>query len=139
MSWILAVTHFVLMICLGVTLEVSFVALTDFAEKRDRRLVGYTYLWMLPIYAPIYPLLCRLYPRIAPWPLPARGLLYVSLIFAVEYASGWLLRAAVGRCPWDYGERRWAVHGLIRLDYAPAWFAASLLYELVFRILRGLA
>ena len=47
------------------------------------------------------------------------GLGYVAGILAVEYATGWLLRALTGACLWDYtGHNRWSVHGLISLDYA---------------------
>jgi uncharacterized membrane protein len=48
-------------------------------------------------------------------------LVYVAVAYAIEYGSGWLLQGLVGRCPWDYSGAHWAVHGLIRLDYAPAW------------------
>jgi hypothetical protein len=32
-------------------------------------------------------------------------------------------------CPWDYSGRIWNVDGLIRLDFAPFWFAAGLIFE----------
>ena len=130
-------TRTVLVASLAMAMETVFVAIADLPEAQDWRLKGHTYVWMFPIYATIYPGLSWLYPRLAGWPFPARGLLYVALIYAVEYASGWAIRAAVGKCPWDYTGRKWAVHGLIRLDFAPAWFAASLVYEAVFRFLRG--
>ena len=60
------------------------------------------------------------------------GLGYVAGIFAVEYATGWLLRHFTGACPWDYtGHSPWSVHGLIRLDYAPAWLVMGLAAEWV--------
>jgi uncharacterized membrane protein len=31
--------------------------------------------------------------------------------------------------PWDYTGTPLAVAGVIRLDYAPAWFVAGLLFE----------
>ena len=42
--------------------------------------------------------------------------------------TGWLLRK-LGVCPWDYSDAPLNIDGLIRLDYAPAWFAVGLLFE----------
>ena len=139
MPWSVVVTHSWLIICMGMAVEVIFTAATDLAHAEDWKFKGYTYIWMVPIYALIYPFLFYLYPRISSWNLVERGLLYVAIIYGVEYSSGWLLRRLLGYCPWDYGRKKWAVHGLVRLNYAPAWFGASLLYELVFRVLRGWA
>ncbi|MGE5653603.1 MAG: putative ABC transporter permease, partial [Bacillota bacterium] len=86
---------------------------------------------------PIYGLAAAFEPihdRIARWSWPLRGGLWTLMIYAVEYASGWLLRVVTGRCPWDYhGSTRFELNGLIRLDYAPAWFCAGLLFERVHR------
>ncbi len=96
-------------------------------------LAGRTYLWMFPIYG----LLVFLYEpmhqalRATAWPL--RAVAYAAGFLAVEYVSGWLLRRMTGACPWDYATRaspsRWQVHGLIRLDYAPAWALLGLALE----------
>jgi uncharacterized membrane protein len=99
-------------------------------SRRERlRLMGHTYLWMLPIYGlaaflfePVHDAL-----RGSPWLL--RGTVYMLGIFAVEYAAGWLLRRLTGRCPWDYSYARLSVHGYIRLDYAPVWLGFGLLLE----------
>jgi uncharacterized membrane protein len=32
-------------------------------------------------------------------------------------------------CPWDYSKEKANIHGLIRLDYAPYWMCAGLLFE----------
>lgn len=56
------------------------------------------------------------------------GMLYMVLIFVAEYASGALLKSK-GVCPWDYTGRNTNVNGLIRLDFAPLWFATGLLFE----------
>jgi hypothetical protein len=52
----------------------------------------------------------------------------MTCIFAAEYVSGSLLKRA-DICPWDYSEARYHVKGLIRWDYAPAWFAVGLIFE----------
>jgi len=129
-----ALTRTYLLASVGVGLEVAFTALTGLRQrdrKRDRRLTGHSYLWMFPLYGSTYPLLAGLWPILGDLPVIVRGLCYVPVLFAAEYAGGWLLRRFVGECPWEAGYRtaRWGVHGLIRLDYAPAWFAAGLLFE----------
>ena len=128
-----------LLVAVGLSFEVIYTAVCERSQSGNWRLQGYTYLWMIPIYATVYPALCWLYPYTSSLHWLARGALYVALIFAVEYLSGWLLRRLTGECPWErnYFPSRWNVHGLIRLDMAPAWLGASLLYELVFRVLTG--
>lgn len=121
----------------GTAFEVVFTALCRFKEERDPRLAGQSYLWMPPIYALAYPGLIYLWPLIGDKPVALRAAIYLALLYACEYASGWLLRKATGACPWDYGNARWGVHGLIRLDYAPAWIAALLLFERLFLRLRA--
>jgi Predicted membrane protein len=94
----------------------------------DPRLTAKTYLWMFPIYGlavffePVHDL-------IRPWPLLVRGLFWTAVFFAVEYLTGWTLRGVVGTSPWDYSAAPWQIDGLIRLDYAPAWFILGLLFE----------
>jgi uncharacterized membrane protein len=101
------------------------------ATSETWRLVGTTYLWMLPIYGFGGLAFEAVHACVRRWPAWARGALYVVGIFAVEAATGALLRACVGRCPWDYGDARFAVAGLIRLDYAPLWLRFGLGLERV--------
>lgn len=56
------------------------------------------------------------------------------LIWAIEYATGFALREFLGVTPWYY-DGKFAIDGLVRLDYAPAWFVAGLLFEKVHNIL----
>lgn len=56
------------------------------------------------------------------------GMLYMVLIFITEYIAGAWLRSN-GMCPWDYTGRHSNINGLIRLDFAPLWFATGLLFE----------
>lgn len=133
-----ALVRALLIACVGLSLEVVFTALVSRRESGNWRLMGHTYVWMIPIYALVYPFLALLRPWVGPWPFWLRGPFYVALIYAVEYASGWLLRKLTGECPWEHGYRgnRWAVHGLIRLDYAPAWLGACWLFERLYLFLR---
>ncbi len=110
----------------GWCMEIIFTAM-DSLRRRDMRLRGITSIWMFPIYgcaaflAPISHLL-----RHKPFWL--RGLTYMSLIFSTEYLTGRLLQNH-SLCPWDYGRSRWNISRIIRLDYAPYWFGAGLLFE----------
>jgi uncharacterized membrane protein len=93
------------------------------------KLSGQTYLWMFPIYGlAVFLEPMRKQMRTMPWPV--RGTIWAGTFFIIEYLSGWLLRAAIGVCPWDYSQAgSLALDGLIRLDYFPVWFTAGLIYE----------
>jgi uncharacterized membrane protein len=107
------------------------VARRKLSRAERLRLTGRTYLWMLPIYGLAAFLFEPVHDRLRPLPWAARGVVYMAGCFAVEYAAGWLLRRTTGRCPWDYSYARASVHGYIRLDYAPVWFAFGMLLERV--------
>ncbi len=103
--------------------------------RRRWSLAGHTTLWMFPLYGSMVFLFEPLHDALRPWAWPMRALVYAGAFLAVEYAAGWLLRRVTGTCPWDYATRRsqprWQVHGLIRLDYAPAWALLGLALERV--------
>lgn len=110
-------------------MEVCFTGMGNALLEHDRHATAKTYLWMHPIYGATALGLEFLHDRLRFLPRLLRALAYTGVIFGAEFASGWLLRQVLGRCPWDYGQRRWSVKGLIRLDYAPFWYAAALLFE----------
>ncbi len=99
--------------------------------KGDVKLTGRTYIWMFFIYGSAV-FFEPIHENIVHLNIILRGGLYTVLIFTVEYFTGWVLRKVIGRCPWDYSKCRFSVKGLIRLDYAPAWFIAGLLLERVY-------
>lgn len=80
----------------------------------------------VPVYGLAQPLFEPAHERIRNRPLPQRAALYGGGILVIEYASGRLLRRLAGRAPWDYGESRFAIDGLVRLDYLPLWAAYGL-------------
>ncbi|WP_338863288.1 putative ABC transporter permease [Myxococcus stipitatus] len=121
-------SRFFLYGCTGWVLEVLFTG-AGAALKRDRSATATTYLWMHPIYGGTALALEQVSARLESLPRPVRALAYTALIFGAEYTTGWLLRRLLGRCPWDYSPHRWSVNGLIRLDYAPAWYLTALLFE----------
>ncbi len=97
--------------------------------RGDVKLTGQTYIWMFLIYG-LAILLEPIHNHIRNWPTIMRGGIYTVLIFTIEYITGWLLKLVLGICPWHY-DTIYAVNGFIRLDYAPAWFVAGLLFEIV--------
>lgn len=113
----------------GWVLEVLFTGAGNAVLERDRAAPARTYLWMHPVYGLTALALERVRARLAKRPRAVRALAYTGVIYAAEYGSGWLLRRLLGRCPWDYADRGLNVHGLVRLDYAPAWYLAGLLFE----------
>src|SRR4051812_4270206 len=99
------------------------------------RLEGRTYLWMLPIYGAGGLVFVRVHAAVAAWPWVARGAVYCAGAFALEAASGWIIKIATGRIPWDYSYARWsALGGAIRWDYTPVWFSFGLILEQVQRL-----
>lgn len=123
----------------GWCLEVMFTSVESIMSH-DWRLMGRTSLLMFPIYgcgAFLGPIGRWIDRWLNPGQSPAlrspdlairHGMLYMVLIFTAEYFSGAWLRSK-GMCPWDYTGRHTNIDGLIRLDFAPLWFATGLLFE----------
>lgn len=95
----------------------------------DPRLTGRSSLWMFPIYG-LAAAIIPAYELLKPLNILFRGLIYMIGIFIVEYITGAILRS-MNLCPWDYSRAAFNINGLIRLDYAPVWFAAGLFFEWV--------
>ncbi len=110
-------------------LEVCFTGTSAAIFQKDSHGTAKTYLWMHPIYGATALGLEFLHDRLRFLPRAVRALAYTAVIFGAEYTTGWLLRRALGRCPWDYSQRGWSVKGLVRLDYFPFWYGAALLFE----------
>ena len=90
-------------------------------------MTGKSSLLMFPIYG-CASIIAPLYARISSLSFVCRGLLYMLGFYMVEFISGSFLRE-IGICPWDYSAARFQYRGIIRLDYAPLWFAAGLIFE----------
>lgn len=110
----------------GWCLEIIYTAFMSL-RRRDFKLKGTTSIWMFPIYGSIAFLspIMRLVKKKPAW---FRGFTYMALIFSAEYTAGSLLNKHK-LCPWDYHRSRFHIKRLIRLDYAPYWFGAGLLFE----------
>lgn len=103
----------------GWTLDSLFV----WAHTGRRRPSG---LLNVPVYGLAQPLFEPLHDRVRQRPLVLRAAVYGAGVLGVEYACGRLLRRFVGRVPWDYGDARFGIDGLVRLDYLPLWAAYGL-------------
>ncbi|MFR4352388.1 MAG: putative ABC transporter permease [Roseburia sp.] len=95
--------------------------------RRDGRLIGQTSVWMFPIYG-MAACIRPVYRVIRGLPALLRGAVYSVGIFSCEYLTGTLLKKH-HMCPWDYSGAKANIDGVIRLDYAPFWMAAGLLFE----------
>ena len=117
---------FILCGTIGWCMEIIFTALHSFRLK-NFKLMGQTSIWMFPIYglASVFGPVSRLLKNQKIW---IRGSVYACCIFAGEFLTGSWLRK-YNLCPWDYSRAKFNIKGLIRLDYAPLWFGAGLLYE----------
>ena len=126
--------------CSEIVWTASYILVASIMAGRaiDWRLRGHTYIWMLPIYGAGGLLFEVAHAAIAGWAWPIRGLVYMLGCFTIEWYAGRLLQATTGRIPWDYSDARWNVRGLIRLDYAPVWFAFGMLLEHVEVIIRAI-
>lgn len=121
----------------GWCMEIIFTSFESIAAG-DMKLMGKTSLHMFPIYGlgvflgPISRMMDRWIGDAGVLRLKDKfwrhGLNDMVLIFTAEYVTGYLLKSK-GICPWDYSGRRFSIDGLIRLDFAPCWFAAGLIFE----------
>ena len=109
--------------------ELLYTAITTSLLQRDWRLQGVSYLWMFPIYGLLAPLYEPAHDLIRHLPWLGRAGIYALGFTAVEWISGWLIGRLIGRCPWDYSDRRWAINPYVRWDYLPVWATVGLLLE----------
>ena len=115
----------------GWCFEILWTSLTEKIRgtQRDWRLVGHTYLWMFPIYGLLAPIGEPVHNALRGYQWYLRGLIYLLAIWAVEFATGWLLKTLTGKCPWDYSHLRGNFRGIVALEYAPVWFLFGLAFE----------
>ncbi len=110
----------------GLCLEVTFTSILSYIHK-DRKMTAKTSLLMFPIYggAALLKPLCRFLRKQS---MLLRGMVYMVCIYIGEYTSGRFLSKR-NMCPWDYSKAPFNLKGVIRLDFAPLWFATGLLFE----------
>ncbi|MBO5199383.1 MAG: hypothetical protein J6B85_12865 [Lachnospiraceae bacterium] len=108
-------------------MECLWTGLHSLFHRHDKELSCHTSIWMFPIYG-MAALLGPLGRRLKNIPAVVRGSLYTCLIYLTEYTTGSFLKKHQA-CPWDYSRAKLNYKGVIRLDYAPAWFFMGLFYE----------
>lgn len=127
--------NFIMCGLMGWCIEVAFTSASALGKK-DKKLMGQTSAWMFPIYG-MASFIGEVSPKISHWPTLGRGLLYGGAIMAGEYVSGSIL-TKFGVCPWNYEGEKYAIKGIVRLDFLPFWMLAGLLYEKVLEEANGM-
>lgn len=123
----------------GVFMEVVFTSGWEFALTGDLSLKGFSSVWSFFTYGIGTLLAERLYFFLTARgvPLPARVVVYVLLMYSLEFCFGLLLRQ-FGMCPWDYSNFDYNLMGLITMEYIPVWAVASLYSEFLMGVLLSL-
>ena len=111
---------------IGLVIEVIYTGLASLL-KGDLSMQGFTFLVMVPIYG-LMVFLEPLHNSLRPHPWWIRGLIYLTMIWTIEYTSGLILTILLGSCPWHYSDRL-NINGYITLRMAPEWFLAGLGFE----------
>lgn len=123
--------NFLLCGVIGWCMEIIWTAFDKF-RRREMKLMGNTSVLMFPIYgmAALFEPIMKLVKKQS---AVIRGIVYMVCIFTIEYTSGTFLKRR-NICPWDYSRAKYNVNGVIRLDYAPLWFAAGLIFEKILKL-----
>lgn len=119
--------HFALYGLSGWCMEIFFTGLYSLF-RGNPELSGTTYIWMFFIYG-LAVFLEPIHDKIRRLSFIIRGGVYSILILVTEYLTGWFLSELIGVCPWDYGSGKYIVNGFTRIDAAPLWAVAGLLFE----------
>ena len=121
------IKNFLVCGALGWCMECFWTGLGAIRSHKDKLLRCQTSVWMFPIYG-MAAFIPSVYKHIKSKSALFRSIVYASAIFGCEYTSGLLLKRH-NACPWDYSKAKLNYKGVIRLDYAPCWAAAGLLFE----------
>lgn len=112
---------------IGCSMEVFWTGIASLF-KGDSALMSHSSIWMIVIYGmaiflePFQDALKNKHCII-------RGLVYMSLIYATEYITGFALNIFDIKV-WEYTDA-FNLHGYITLYFAPLWFTVGLFYEKV--------
>jgi len=128
-------------ISIGITMEVIWTALVWFFKKRNIKFVGSTSLWMIPLYA-ITPYMFYLVIKYLPnSSIFLRSLIYLMVIFLLEYIYGWIFKKILQVPLWDYSRDtedhtgyycKYNLKGLIALEFTPLWYIVGIIGELIY-------
>lgn len=113
---------------LGLALEIFFTGFNSLL-KNDLTLEGKSYIWMFFIYG-LAVFAEPIHDSIKDKNIIIRGLIYMILIYAVEFITGAIIMLLIGKCPWDYtGLGNKSIGSIISVRFIPIWFALGLLLE----------
>ena len=113
---------------LGICLEIFWTGLESLL-KNDYTMVGKTYIWMFFIYG-LGAFLEPVHNKIRTYNILFRGIIYMLIIFCIEFITGLILKHLIGVCPWHY-RGAGSFYGIISLSFIPIWFCTGLLFEKV--------
>jgi len=127
--------RFIIYGLVGLSLEVAFTAINSLFTVGDKNLSGFSSLWMIPVYG-LGVVFEKVHLKMDAAKIHwfHRGVIWMILIWAVEYAVGTMYKNILGISPWTY-DGKYAVDGLVRLDYGPLWFICGLFFEKLHDIL----
>ena len=111
----------------GWCLECFWTGLHSIRNKQDKRLLCHTSVWMFPIYG-LAAFIEPISRKIKGHSFFFRGSIYMLCIYTAEFFTGTILKKHEA-CPWDYSGVKNNINGIIRLDFAPLWFATGLAFE----------
>lgn len=108
----------------GMGVEVALTGIVA-AARGDKSATGRSYLWMAPAWSGGLYLVAWLYGLVQiPWIAAAIG---TVVAYVIEFSYGMLLKNLLGKCPWHY-TGRYAVLGVIRLDFFLLWYGAAVAF-----------
>jgi uncharacterized membrane protein len=125
---------FIVFATLGVAHEIFWTSILDFWKTKNLRFIGRSSLLMFPVYGSVSFLF--LIPNVYEMPWLTRGLIYMILIYLLEYISGFIFKKIFGVAPWNYEKntkdgvgspKKYHFQGLVCLEYAPIWFIEGLI------------
>ncbi|MPW26673.1 hypothetical protein GC105_12825 [Alkalibaculum sp. M08DMB] len=111
---------------LGICLEIFWTGFCSLLAS-DITMAGYSSIWMFFIYG-LAVFLEPVHNEIREHNIIVRGSIYMVIIFAIEFITGFILNLILGACPWNYTGQG-SVYGLITLYFIPVWFFTGLLFE----------
>jgi len=141
MNYLVVTIGFALM---GITLEVFWQGLGNLIRKKDLRLIGHSYIWMIPLYGLVPFIYKTTLSHFQNYSIFFRGLIYMFAFYLLEYIFGFTIKQLTGRCPWDYSKhyvkifgkkRKFHFQKIITLEYAPVWYIYGILFEFYYLFL----
>jgi len=136
----------IIMVFFGLILEVFWTGIISFLKGKNKKLIGHVSLLMVPLYF-IIPFVYLLVLKLLPgYGIFLRALVYMVIFFILEYVYGLILKK-LGLEAWNYSKKnkggigcyhKYNFQGLITLEYAPVWYVAGIIGEIVYTFAVGI-